>query len=66
MLANSRAKTVDDTEGLVKIITDKKTDRILGAHIIGANAGEMIAEAVIAVEYGASAEDIGRTTHAHR
>ncbi|KAI9032101.1 hypothetical protein DFJ74DRAFT_322994 [Hyaloraphidium curvatum] len=64
-LANSRAKTVDDIEGLVKIITDKKTDRILGAHIIGANAGEMIAEAVIAVEYGASAEDIGRTSHAH-
>jgi dihydrolipoamide dehydrogenase len=65
-MANSRAKTVDDSDGLVKVITDKKTDRMIGAHIIGANAGEMIAEAVIAVEYGASAEDIARTCHAHR
>lgn len=64
-LANSRAKTVGDTDGFVKIIADKKTDRILGAHIIGPGAGEMIAEAVLAVEYGASSEDIARTCHAH-
>ncbi|CCJ28478.1 unnamed protein product [Pneumocystis jirovecii] len=63
--ANSRAKTNLETEGLVKFVTDKETDRILGIHIIGPNAGEMIAEGVLAVEYGASAEDIARTTHAH-
>ncbi|KXS19664.1 dihydrolipoyl dehydrogenase [Gonapodya prolifera JEL478] len=64
-VGNSRAKTVEEAEGMVKIITEAKTDRILGAHIIGANAGEMIAEAVIGIEYGASAEDIARTSHAH-
>ncbi|TFY81379.1 hypothetical protein EWM64_g2635 [Hericium alpestre] len=64
-LANSRAKTVSDTDGQVKFIVEKETDRILGVHIIGPNAGEMIAEAVLAVEYGASAEDVGRTSHAH-
>jgi len=64
-LANSRAKANDDTEGLVKIISDKKTDRILGAHIIGPGAGEMIAEVVLGIEYGASSEDIARTCHAH-
>ncbi|CAZ83659.1 unnamed protein product [Tuber melanosporum] len=63
--ANSRAKTNLDTEGMVKFITDKETDRILGIHIIGPNAGEMIAEGVLAMEYGASSEDIGRTSHAH-
>ncbi|KAL3895284.1 MAG: hypothetical protein SGCHY_004799 [Lobulomycetales sp.] len=63
--ANSRAKTNDDTEGFVKIVADAETDRMLGAHIIGPNAGEMISEAVLAVEYGASTEDIGRTCHAH-
>jgi len=63
--ANSRAKTNLDTEGMVKFITDKETDRILGIHIIGPNAGEMIAEGVLAIEYGASSEDIGRTSHAH-
>ncbi|KAJ3268399.1 dihydrolipoamide dehydrogenase precursor [Terramyces sp. JEL0728] len=63
--ANSRAKTIDDKDGFVKIIADAKTDRILGAHIIGPGAGEMIAEAVIAIEYGASSEDIARTCHAH-
>ncbi|KAJ3113951.1 dihydrolipoamide dehydrogenase precursor [Phlyctochytrium bullatum] len=62
---NSRAKTIDDAEGLVKIISDAKTDKILGAHIIGPGAGEMIAEAVLAIEYGGSSEDIARTTHAH-
>lgn len=64
-LANSRAKTNLDTEGFVKFISDKETDRILGVHIIGPNAGEMIAEAVLAIEYGASSEDIARTCHAH-
>ncbi|KAJ3069840.1 dihydrolipoamide dehydrogenase precursor [Quaeritorhiza haematococci] len=63
--ANSRAKTIDDYEGTIKVISDAKTDRILGAHIVGPGAGEMIAEAVLAVEYGASSEDIARTTHAH-
>jgi dihydrolipoamide dehydrogenase len=50
---------------MVKILSDKETDRILGIHIIGPNAGEMIAEGVLAMEYGAAAEDIGRTCHAH-
>lgn len=63
--ANSRAKTNLDIEGSVKIITEKETDRVLGVHIIGPNAGEMISEGVLAVEYGASAEDIARTCHAH-
>lgn len=56
---------LDDVDGLVKILTDAKTDRILGAHIIGPNAGEMISEAVLAMEYGASSEDVARTCHAH-
>jgi dihydrolipoamide dehydrogenase len=64
-MANSRARCNDDAEGLVKILTDKKTDKILGAWVIGSNAGEMIAEAVLAVEYGASSEDVARTCHAH-
>lgn len=64
-LANSRAKTNLDTDGFVKFLADKETDRVLGVHIIGPNAGEMIAEAVLAVEYGASSEDIARTCHAH-
>ena len=63
--ANSRAKTNLDTEGFVKMIADAETDRILGVHIIGPNAGEMIAEGTLAVEYGASSEDIARTCHAH-
>jgi len=49
----------------VKILADKKTDKILGAHIIGAGAGEMIAEVVLGIEYGASSEDIARTCHSH-
>jgi dihydrolipoamide dehydrogenase len=64
-LANSRAKTNNDFEGMVKILTHKDTDKILGIHIIGPNAGEMIAEGVLGMEYGAAAEDIGRTCHAH-
>lgn len=55
----------DDADGLVKIIADAATDRVLGVHIIGSNAGEQIAEAVLAMEYGASSEDIARTCHAH-
>ena len=65
MMANSRARTNMDAEGMVKILTDKKTDRILGIHLMGANAGEMIAEGVLGMEYGASSEDIARTCHAH-
>jgi len=65
MLANSRARTNDDADGFVKIIIDKETDRIIGAHIIAANAGENIAELVLGIEYGASGEDIWRTCHAH-
>jgi len=63
--ANSRARTNQDADGLVKILTHKETDRILGVHIMGATAGEMIAEGVLAFEYGASSEDVARTCHAH-
>ena len=63
--ANSRAKANGSFEGFVKVLADKETDRILGCHIIGPNAGEMIAEAVIAIEYGASSEDLARVCHAH-
>ena len=55
-LANSRAKAVDDTEGVVKFIADAETDKILGVHIMGPNAGELIGECVLAMEYGASTE----------
>jgi dihydrolipoamide dehydrogenase len=61
--ANSRAKTNQDTAGMVKILADAKTDRVLGVHIVGPNAGEMIAEGALAMEYGASSEDIARTCH---
>jgi len=64
-MANSRARANADTDGLVKFLADKETDKILGIHIIASNAGEMIAEGVLAMEYGASCEDIGRTCHAH-
>ena len=64
-MANSRAKANRSTEGFVKILTDQSTDRVLGVHIIGSDAGNMIAEAVIAMEFGASAEDIALTCHAH-
>ncbi|HJT07072.1 MAG TPA: FAD-dependent oxidoreductase, partial [Stellaceae bacterium] len=63
--ANARARANNDTEGFVKILADAKSDRVLGVHIIGPDAGTMIAEAALAMEYGASAEDIARTTHAH-
>ncbi len=64
-LANGRAKAFGNTEGFVKIIADAKSDRIVGAHILGPNASELIAELVVAIEFGASAEDIARSTHAH-
>jgi dihydrolipoamide dehydrogenase len=60
-----RARCLGETEGLVKVIAHKKTDRILGVHIIGARAADMIAECVLAVEFGASSEDIARTVHGH-
>jgi dihydrolipoamide dehydrogenase len=63
--ANARARCLDETEGGVKIIADAATDRILGIHILGARASDLIAEAVLAMQYGASAEDIARTVHAH-
>lgn len=65
MIANSRSKTISETDGLVKILGDKKTDRILGCHIITSVAGEIINEAVLAMEYGASCEDVARVCHAH-
>lgn len=65
MSANGRAKAAGETKGFVKVLTHSKTDQILGVHIIAADAGAMIAEAALAMEYGASAEDIARTCHAH-
>ena len=64
-MANSRAKAIDNAEGFVKILADFKTDKVLGAHLIGPHAGELIAEIGIAMEFGASSEDIARTCHAH-
>jgi dihydrolipoamide dehydrogenase len=64
-LANGRAKAMDETEGLVKILADAATDRVLGVHILGPRASEMIAEAVMVMEFAGSAEDIARTCHAH-
>ncbi|WP_341789090.1 dihydrolipoyl dehydrogenase [Rickettsia endosymbiont of Lasioglossum villosulum] len=64
-LANSRARAVGKTEGMVKILADSKTDKVLGAHIIGADAGTLIAELTAYMEFGAAAEDIARTCHAH-
>ena len=63
--ANARSKAMNETEGQVKILSEKKTDKILGLYIIGARASDMVAEAVIATEFGASAEDIARSVHAH-
>lgn len=64
-MANSRAKTNRDTEGFVKVISDAKTDRVLGVHIVGSLAGTMIAQAAQAMEFGATSEDIAYTCHAH-
>jgi len=63
--ANARAKTIAATEGFAKILADAKTDRVLGVHILGAEAGNMISEAALAIEFGASSEDIARTSHPH-
>ncbi|CAG9808604.1 unnamed protein product [Chironomus riparius] len=64
-MANSRAKTNNETDGFVKVLADKATDRILGTHMIGPGVGELINESVLAMEYGASAEDVARVCHAH-
>jgi dihydrolipoamide dehydrogenase len=63
--ANSRAKINHETEGYAKVLADATTDRILGVHILGPQAGEMIAEACIAMAFGGASEDIARTSHAH-
>jgi len=63
--ANGRAKVNRTTDGFVKILADAKTDKVLGVHIIGAEAGNLIHEAVIAMEFGGSSEDIARSCHAH-
>jgi dihydrolipoamide dehydrogenase len=63
--ANGRAKANQQTDGFVKILADAKSDRVLGVHIVGADAGNMIAEAAVAMEFGAASEDIARTCHAH-
>ena len=65
MMANSRARATFDEQGFVKVLSDAKTDRVLGVHIIGREAGNTIHEAVIAMEFGGSAEDIARSCHAH-
>lgn len=64
-LANGRARCLDEADGMVKVIAEAKTDRILGVHIIGPRASDIIAEAVMAMEFGASAEDMARTMHGH-
>jgi dihydrolipoamide dehydrogenase len=64
-LANGRAKTMGSTDGFVKIIADEKTDRVLGVHIVGPRASDVLAEAVVAMEFGASSEDIARSFHGH-
>ena len=64
-MANPRAKVINETEGFVKILAEEKTDKVLGVHIVGPHAGDMIAEMVLAMEFGASSEDIARTCHAH-
>ncbi|MEP6678379.1 MAG: dihydrolipoyl dehydrogenase, partial [Betaproteobacteria bacterium] len=64
-LANGRARALGDTTGFVKMLSDAKTDRILGVHIIGPMASELIAEAVVAMEFGAASEDLARICHAH-
>jgi dihydrolipoyl dehydrogenase len=64
-MANSRARCNDTTEGFVKILADAKTDKVLGTHIIGADAGNLIHEIVLVMEFGGSAEDVARTCHGH-
>lgn len=65
MAANSRAKTINETEGFVKVLSDASTDRMLGVHMVNSVAGELINEAALAMEYGASCEDLARVCHAH-
>ena len=64
-MANGRARALGSTDGFVKILADAKTDRILGAHIVGPRASELLGEIVIAMEFGGSAEDLARSFHAH-
>jgi len=64
-IANGRAKAIGEVDGRAKVLADAKTDRVLGVHIIGSSAGDLIAEAVVAMEYGASSEDLARAFHAH-
>ena len=64
-LANGRAKALGDTRGFVKVIAHAETDRVVGVHVIGPRAGDLIAEATAAIEFGATSEDIARTCHAH-
>jgi dihydrolipoamide dehydrogenase len=64
-MANGRARCMNETDGGVKILADARTDRILGVHILGPRASDLIAEAALAVEFGASAEDVARAAHAH-
>ena len=63
--SNARAHCMDDIEGLVKVVADAHTDQLLGMHILGPQASHLIAEGVLALEFGASAEDVARTVHAH-
>ncbi|HIL10929.1 MAG TPA: dihydrolipoyl dehydrogenase, partial [Candidatus Latescibacteria bacterium] len=63
--ANARAHCMDEIDGLVKIVADAETDELLGMHILGSQASHLIAEGVLALEFGASAEDVARTVHAH-
>jgi dihydrolipoamide dehydrogenase len=63
--ANGRARTMAETQGFVKFIADAKTDEILGCHIIGANASDLLSEAVLAMEFRGASEDIGITVHSH-
>jgi dihydrolipoamide dehydrogenase len=64
-MASARAKSLDETEGMVKVLSDAQTDRLLGVHIFGPRASDMIAEAVTTIEFVGSAEDIARIVHAH-
>jgi dihydrolipoamide dehydrogenase len=64
-MANGRARCMDETEGGVKVLADAETDRLLGVHILGPRASDLIAEAALAIEFGASAEDLARSVHAH-
>jgi dihydrolipoamide dehydrogenase len=64
-MANGRARAMGERDGFVKIVADARSDRVLGVHVLGPRASELIGEAVVALEFGASAEDIARTCHAH-